>query len=83
MKFPSLSLQDLAFIGLVSKIIISGGSIPEAVVAVALLGTKGYQMWLDKKTTLQKTEDMERKISNLEGKLFATGLVKRSASNNV
>ena len=83
MKFPSFTLHDVAFAALTIKMIMTGGSIPEAVVAVAIVGAKAYQMFLDKKVSLQKTEDIEKRLSSFENKLLATGLVRRPTNPNV
>jgi hypothetical protein len=82
MKLPKLTLADVAFIAMIAKMVLLGGNFAEAIVVVALLAAKGYELWLEKKNSLTKVEEFERKIASLEGKLLATGLIRRSVNQN-
>jgi hypothetical protein len=83
MKLPSINLSDLAFIALVTKSVVTGGNFAEAAMVIALLGMRAYTTFMEKKTSFSKAEELEKRISSLETKLVATGLVKRSSVSNV
>lgn len=83
MKLPSLSLHDFAFIALVAKMSIAGGSFAEAAVIIGLVASKAYTMFLEKKQSLLKADELEKRINGLESKLMATGLVRRTTNSNV